>query len=149
MMHHRLAWRHRFSTSSRLELWQHIQSLQKYQSLGKKIKITLKDGKQFDGISGVTSPFDIAASISQSFAQKFIVSKVNGKLYDYAKPLDVDGDCNVEFLDFESSEGKHVFWHSSAHILGQALESLYSAKLAIGPPIQEGGFFYDVYTGEK
>ena len=71
---------------------------------------------------------------------------VKAVLWDLGRPL--EGDCKLELLDFESAEGKMVFWHSAAHLLGGALEQKYGAKLSIGPPV-EGGFYYDAYLGEK
>ncbi|KAH8046743.1 threonyl-tRNA aminoacylation [Aureococcus anophagefferens] len=67
-------------------------------------------------------------------------------LWDLPRPL--EGDCRLELLDFESPEGKMVFWHSAAHLLGAALEQKYGAKLSIGPPV-EGGFYYDAYIGNE
>lgn len=60
------------------------------------------------------------------------------------RPL--EGDCILELLDFEDPTGKSAFWHSSAHLLGQALEQIYGAHLTIGPPLQKG-FYYDSYIG--
>ena len=67
-------------------------------------------------------------------------------MWDLERPL--EGDCEIEFVTFEDKEGKVVFWHSSAHILGSALENLYGAYLCIGPPL-ENGFYYDSYVGEN
>lgn len=65
---------------------------------------------------------------------------MNGELYDLSDKVCADGD--LKFLTFEDPKGKEVFWHSSAHILGAALEKLYGAKLTHGP-VTENGFFYD------
>jgi len=114
----------------------------------KPITITMPDGKTHEGQAFVTSPLDIAKKISKSLVEKSLVAKVNGALWDMARPL-VE-DSTLEFLDFESKEGKYVFWHSSAHILGQAIEKEFKeAKLCIGPPIDDGGFYYDVYMGKE
>jgi threonyl-tRNA synthetase len=67
------------------------------------------------------------------------------ELWDMTRPL--EGDCELEFCTFEDKEGKTVFWHSSAHILGSALENAYGGKLGIGPPLEEG-FYYDFYMGK-
>ncbi len=66
----------------------------------------------------------------------------NFELYDLVRPL--EGDCNIEFVTKEDTEGKTVLYHSSAHILGSALENIYGSNLCIGPPLKEG-FYYDCY----
>eukprot|EP00475_Leptophrys_vorax_P004136 TRINITY_DN12468_c0_g2_i2.p1 TRINITY_DN12468_c0_g2~~TRINITY_DN12468_c0_g2_i2.p1 ORF type:complete len:791 (-),score=237.06 TRINITY_DN12468_c0_g2_i2:42-2414(-) len=112
------------------------------------IEVTLPDGKVINGMRGVSSPYDIAVSIAnEQFAKKFIVARVDGKLHDYGLPL--QNSCKLELLDFNTPEGKHVFWHSSAHVLGEALEARYGGSLAVGPPIDEGGFFYDIELKEQ
>lgn len=73
-------------------------------------------------------------------ADSSVVAKVNDQLHDLFRPI--EEDCSLEFIKFDSPEGKHVFWHSSAHILGEALERVYGAKLAVGPALEEG-FYYD------
>lgn len=70
----------------------------------------------------------------------------NAELWDVFRPL--IGDCKIELLKFDDREGKMVFWHSSAHILGESLETLKGAHLTIGPPV-EGGFYYDSYMGKE
>lgn len=70
----------------------------------------------------------------------------NAELWDVFRPL--IGDCKLELLKFDDREGKMVFWHSSAHILGESLETLKGAHLTIGPPV-EGGFYYDSYMGKE
>lgn len=107
----------------------------------KPIKITLKDGNVKEGTSYETSPMDIANSIGKSFAERQVISKVNGKLWDMPRPL--EEDATLEFLDFEHPEGKAVFWHSSAHILGESCECHYGCHLSHGPPTDDG-FFYDM-----
>jgi threonyl-tRNA synthetase len=73
---------------------------------------------------------------------------VNGEVRDLQRPL--TADSSLVLLDFDTKEGQYTFWHSSAHVLGQALEKEFSeAKLCIGPPVEEGGFYYDVFMGDK
>ena len=72
------------------------------------------------------------------------VADAEWELWDMARPL--EGDCDLQLLKFDDPRGKEVFWHSSAHILGEALESLYGARLTHGPPT-DSGFFYDSYMG--
>lgn len=107
----------------------------------KPIKITLKDGSVKEGTACETSPFEIANSIGKSFLERQVISKVNGELWDLERPL--EGDAELEFLDFEHPEGKMVFWHSSAHVLGEACENHYGCHLSYGPPTEDG-FFYDM-----
>eukprot|EP00761_Pharyngomonas_kirbyi_P012508 gb/GECH01012535.1/.p1 GENE.gb/GECH01012535.1/~~gb/GECH01012535.1/.p1 ORF type:complete len:681 (+),score=214.99 gb/GECH01012535.1/:1-2043(+) len=116
---------------------------------GKSIKVTLPDGTEKEGESFITTPFDIAKSISNGLANNAIVAKVDGKLWDVGRPL--EQDCKVEIIsDWNDPEAKHVFWHSSAHVLGQALERKYHMKLCTGPPLKEGqGFFYEGATDSK
>ncbi len=110
------------------------------------IAITLPDGsvKHFD--AGV-SPMDIAISISEGFARNVISASFNNETVETTTPLTEDG--SLILYTWNNDEGKKAFWHSSAHILAQALEELYPGiKLTIGPAI-ENGFYYDVDFGEK
>ncbi|EDK45731.1 threonyl-tRNA synthetase [Lodderomyces elongisporus NRRL YB-4239] len=107
----------------------------------KPIKITLKDGTEKEGTAWETSPMDIANSIGKSFADRQVIAKVNGELWDMPRPL--EGDVTLQFLDFEHPEGKAVFWHSSVHILGESCECHYGCHLSHGPPTDDG-FFYDM-----
>ena len=107
------------------------------------VKITLKDGKIIDSTSAQT-PMDVCKTLSNSLAKTVVVAQVNGKAWDLNRPF--EGDCTLQFFDFDSPEGTHCFWHSSAHILGQAIELEFpDAQLCIGPPLEDGGFYYDVY----
>lgn len=78
--------------------------------------------------------------VTKETIDKAVVCKVNGQEWDLSRPL--EENCTIEFFSFEDPEGKHVFWHSSAHLLGQALEERFSTKLNIGPAT-ESNFFYD------
>jgi len=113
----------------------------------KPIKITLPDGSILDGVSNETTSLDIAKKISQGLANNAIVAKVNGTLQDLTKPL--SADCKLQILKFDDPQAKYVFWHSTAHILGEALEKIYHCKLCAGPPIDEGGMFYDTMMGSR
>ena len=104
------------------------------------INITLKDGSVRECEAGV-SLLDIARQISSRLAKETLVAKVNDKLTDLNEHL--YQDSAVEFLTFDSEEGQRVFWHSTSHVLAQAVQRLYpEAKLAIGPAIASG-FYYD------
>ena len=109
------------------------------------IHITLPDGsvKTFD--KGAT-PMDVAKSISEGFARNVISANFNGTTVETATPLTTDG--KLVLYTWQDDAGKTAFWHSSAHVLAQAIEELYpGAKLTIGPAI-ENGFYYDVDFGE-
>jgi threonyl-tRNA synthetase len=110
------------------------------------INITLPDGsvKQYE--AGVTG-LDIARSISEGLARKVLAAKVNGQVWDATRPI--SSDATVKLLTWEDDEGKSTFWHSSAHLLAEALESLYpDVKFGIGPAI-ENGFYYDIDLGDR
>lgn len=83
---------------------------------------------------------------SDGLADNAIISKVNGVLWDLDRPL--EEDCNLELLKFDDPEAQSVFWHSTAHILGEALERIYGGCLCYGPPI-ESGFYYDMYLDSE
>lgn len=105
------------------------------------IKITLPDGSERIYPSGV-SPFDIAKSISEGLARVIIAAKVNGNVVEINRPI--NEDASLSLLKWEDKEGKTTFWHSSAHLLAEALESMYpGVKFGIGPAI-DNGFYYDV-----
>ncbi|KCV68697.1 threonyl-tRNA synthetase [Fonticula alba] len=94
-----------------------------------------------------TTAFDIAKLVlGSSDLKKILVAKVNGELWDLSRPL--EADTTIQFYDFDSDEGKEVFWHSSAHVLGQACEFHYCCKLSHGPPTDDG-FFYDMRIPES
>ncbi|KAI8056534.1 uncharacterized protein B0P05DRAFT_560058 [Gilbertella persicaria] len=111
------------------------------------ITITLPDGTTKEGTSWETTPMSIAAGIAKSLAERTIISKVDGELWDLGRPL--EKSCKLELLDFENEEGKMVFWHSSAHMLGEACERHYGCNLCIGPPLKEGGFYYEMGLQER
>lgn len=104
------------------------------------IEITLKDGTVKPGVAWETCPLDIAKEIGKSFVDRQCISKVDGELWDLERPL--ERSARLEFFDFESDEGRRVFWHSSAHVLGEACECNLGAKICLGPPTNEG-FFYE------
>ncbi|KAG8961645.1 threonyl-tRNA synthetase [Tulasnella sp. 425] len=83
-------------------------------------------------------PLDIAKEISKGLADRLVIAKVDGELWDLERPL--KGSCKLELQDFERPEGKKVFWHSSAHVLGEAAEKHYGCQLCLGPPTDEGFF---------
>jgi threonyl-tRNA synthetase len=110
------------------------------------INITLPDGsvRKYDsGVSGL----DIARSISEGLARNVIAAKVNGEVWDATRPISTD--AKVQLLTFRDEDGKATFWHSSAHLMAEALESLYpGVKFGAGPSL-ENGFYYDIDLGDK
>ncbi|MEX2336580.1 MAG: threonine--tRNA ligase [Fulvivirga sp.] len=110
------------------------------------IKITLPDGSVRAYEKGVTAA-DIAMSISEGLARNVLSAKVNGEVIESNRPI--NEDARVQLLTWNDDEGKSTFWHSSAHLLAEALEELYpGVKFGIGPPI-ENGFYYDVDLGDR
>ena len=105
------------------------------------IKITLKDGSLKEFESGIRA-IDVANSISEGLARAIVGAKINGEVKDLKTPI--NDDAKLEFVKFEDKDGKEVFWHTSTHVMAQAIKRLYpEAKLAIGPAI-ENGFYYDI-----
>ncbi|MCI8784061.1 MAG: threonine--tRNA ligase [Dorea sp.] len=105
------------------------------------MKITLKDGsvKEYEGSRSV---LDIAKDISEGLARAATSAKVNGDIVDLRK--EISEDCELELLTFDSEDGKGAFWHTTSHIMAQAVKRLYpETKLAIGPSI-DNGFYYDL-----
>lgn len=110
------------------------------------ISITLPDGsvRQYD--KGITS-MQIAQSISEGLARNVLAAEVNGQVWDASRPI--EEDSNVKLLTWNDDAGKATFWHSSAHLMAEALEALYpGTKFGIGPAI-ETGFYYDVDFGDQ
>lgn len=110
------------------------------------IKIALPDGSIREYAQGVT-PQEIALSISEGLARNVLAANVDGKVVDSNTPI--NGDAKVSLLTWNDADGKSTFWHSSAHLMAEALEALYPGiKFWVGPPV-ENGFYYDVDTGDK
>ncbi len=109
------------------------------------IRITFPDGSVREYEKGVTG-LEIAQSISQRLAQEVLAASVNGETWDLTRPIEEDATVNL--LKWDDEEGKHAYWHSSAHLMAEALQLLYPGiKFGIGPAI-ENGFYYDVDPGE-
>ena len=109
------------------------------------IRITFPDGSVREYEKGVTG-LEIAQSISQRLAQEVLAASVNGETWDLTRPIEEDATVNL--LKWEDDEAKHAYWHSSAHLMAEALQELYPGiKFGIGPAI-ENGFYYDVEPGE-
>ncbi|MNG79457.1 threonine--tRNA ligase [Sphingobacterium sp. GVS05A] len=110
------------------------------------IKITLPDGSVREYQKGITAA-EIALSISEGLARNVLAAEVNGEVWDSARAI--EEDSSVKLLTWNDTKGKSTFWHSSAHLLAEALEVLYPGiKFGIGPAI-ETGFYYDVDFGDR
>lgn len=108
------------------------------------IKITLPDGAVREYAKGA-SAMDVAKSISEGLARKVLAAKINGAVWDASRPI--TGDSTLQLLTWNDMDGKETFWHSSAHLMAEALESFYpGVKFGYGPP-GERGFYYDVDLG--
>jgi threonyl-tRNA synthetase len=109
------------------------------------IKITFPDNSVKEFSEGTTA-MQIAESISPRLAQDVLAAEVNGEIWDLTRPF--SNDATIRLLKWDDEEGKHAFWHSSAHLMAEALLELYpDTKFGIGPAI-ENGFYYDVDLGD-
>ena len=110
------------------------------------IKITFPDQSVKEFAEG-TTPMEIAKNISPRLAQEVLAAKVNGEVWDLTRPL--MHDTAIQLLKWDDEDGKHAYWHSSAHLMAEALQQLYpNVKYGIGPAI-ENGFYYDVDLGDN
>jgi threonyl-tRNA synthetase len=130
---------------SRIDLFDRLYKEQQ-EELAKKprddILITMPDGSIKPGKAYETTAAEIAKGISNSLLKRTVIARVDGEeLWDLERPL--EKSCKLELLDFNDEEGKRVFWHSSAHILGEACERRFACSLCIGPPI-DTGFYYEM-----
>lgn len=108
------------------------------------IKVTLPDGNIREYEEGVSS-MDVAKSISEGLAKKVLAAEINGEVWDLTRPL--KQDAQLRLLTWEDATGKSTFWHSSAHLMAEAVEALYpGVKFWVGPPV-ENGFYYDMDMG--
>ena len=109
------------------------------------ITITFPDGSAREYNKGISS-LEVAEQISPRLAKEVYAATVNGEIWDLTRPINID--ANLKLHKWEDAEAKHAFWHSSAHLMAEALESLYPGmKFGIGPAI-ENGFYYDVDPGD-
>lgn len=110
------------------------------------IKITLPDGAVREYENGTTA-LDIAKSISEGLARKVLAASVNGQVWDATRPI--HENATFKLLTWNDTDGKNTFWHSSAHLMAEAVESMYpGVKFWVGPPV-ENGFYYDMDLGDK
>ena len=110
------------------------------------INITFPDGAVRQYAEGTTA-MDIAKSISEGLARKVIAAGVNGQVWDASRPI--SEDATVKLYTWNDAEGKNTFWHSSAHLMAEAVEGMFpGVKFWVGPPV-ENGFYYDMDLGDK
>jgi threonyl-tRNA synthetase len=133
----------------RIKIWEELKA--KYQAhIASQpqvdITITLPDGKTLPGKAWKTTPNEIAMGISQGLAAATVIAKVNGELWDLDRPF--EKDSSLQLIKFDDEQGKQVFWHSTAHIMGEAMELNYGGCLCYGPPIEQG-FYYDMYLENR
>merc|ERR1712168_1123924 len=134
--------------ADRLAMWDRLKAEQDARiaaEVPKPLTVTLPDGKTVSGETWRTTPYDIALGISKGLADNCVVAKVNGEVWDLDRPF--EGDASLQLIKFEDEEGQMVFWHSSAHILGEAMERVYGGHLCYGPPIEQG-FYYDMHSDD-
>src|SRR5687768_3388440 len=112
------------------------------------IKITLPDGAVREYEKGTTA-LDIAKSISEGLARKVLAAEVNGEVWDATRPL--QNDVTLKLLTWNDPDGRRTFWHSSAHLMAEAVESLYpGVKFWVGPATENPqGFYYDMDLGDR
>jgi threonyl-tRNA synthetase len=112
------------------------------------IKITLPDGAVREYEAGV-SALGVAKSISEGLARKVLAASVNGQVWDAARPI--NNDASLKLLTWDDTDGKLTFWHSSAHLMAEAVESLYpGVKFWVGPALEKSqGFYYDMDLGDR
>src|SRR6188472_1983370 len=110
------------------------------------INITFPDGAVRQYAEGTTA-MDIAKSISEGLARKVIAAGVNGQVWDASRPI--KEDATIKLYTWNDAEGKNTFWHSSAHLMAEAIEGMFpGVKFWVGPPL-ETGFYYDVDFGDQ
>jgi threonyl-tRNA synthetase len=111
------------------------------------IRITFPDGAVREYQEGITA-LEIAKSISEGLARKVLAANVNGQVWDATRP--VNEDATIKFLTWDDKDGKSTFWHSSAHLMAEAVESMFpGAKFWVGPALDNGGFYYDIDLGGR
>nr|XP_019582175.1 PREDICTED: probable threonine--tRNA ligase 2, cytoplasmic isoform X1 [Rhinolophus sinicus] len=110
------------------------------------ITVRLADGKTVQGEVWKTTPYQVAADISQELAESTVIAKVNGKLWDLDRPL--ERDSTLELLMFDNEEAQAVYWHSSAHVLGEAMELYYGGHSCHGLPV-DNRFYYDMFLEDR
>ena len=126
------------------ELWQqHLEEIKNRDHPEINVTLDIGDGNPspVPAKAYETTPGSFLRDVPKDVSNNVVIAKVNGELWDLNRPL--EGDCNVVLVPFTNPEGREVFWHSSAHCLGEACECEYGCLLSHGPPTPQG-FFYDM-----
>lgn len=126
------------------ELWQqHLEETKNIPHPDIKVFLDIGDGNPYSVPAKAyeTTPGTFLRDLDKNVSAEIVCAKVDGELWDLNRPL--EKDCQVALIPFASEEGRSVFWHSSAHCLGEACECHYEALLSHGPPTPQG-FFYDM-----
>lgn len=134
---------------ARMHIWQKLKTEHDERILSqpsKPLQIRIQNGQTYEGISNQTTPFSIYQALNDGSVLGGLVASVNGQLWDMNRPL--EADCSIELLTFENPLAKEVFWRSSAHMLGAAIEQLYGNVLCSGLATS-AGFYYDVLNGNQ
>ena len=114
--------------------------------MSEHINITLPDGSIRQYPAGSTA-LDIAKSISEGLARKVLAAEINGQVWDATRPL--IADAQLKLLTWDDNGGKSTFWHSSAHLMAEAIETMFpGVKFWVGPPV-DNGFYYDIDLGDR
>lgn len=114
--------------------------------MNEQIKITLPDGAVREVPKG-SSALDVAKTISEGLARKVLAAEVAGQVWDATRPI--EEDATLKLLTWDDNGGKSTFWHSSAHLMAEAIESMFpDVKFWVGPPV-DNGFYYDVDLGDR
>ena len=125
------------------ELWQqHLNEVKNKPHSDINVTLDLGDGPSIAVAKAwETTPAQLLKDVPKEISAEAVVAKVDGNLWDLSRPL--ENDCSLSYVLFTSPEGREVFWHSSAHCLGEACECEYNCLLSHGPPTPQG-FFYDM-----
>ena len=130
------------------ELWQQYKSeLQAKDKPEVTIEVVqeAKDPLSLQVNAWETTPAHLLKHLDKAFTSQVVVAKIDGELWDLDRPI--EKACKISYVQFSATEGRMVFWHSSAHVLGEACECHYHCHLSHGPPVEEG-FFYDMRIRE-
>lgn len=134
---------------TRIKIWQRLKAEHDERILSQpsqSLKVRMQNDKTYEGILNQTTPFSIYNTLNDGNVHGGLVASVNGQLWDMNRPL--EGDCSIQWLTFKHPSAKEVFWRSSAHILGAAIEQLFGNVLCTGVATNTG-FYYDVLNGSK
>lgn len=131
------------------QLWQeHLEEVKNKPHSDINVTLSLGDGNTsvIPAKAWETTPAQLLKHVPKEVSAEIVISKVDGQLWDLGRPF--EGECTVSYVPFSDPEGREVFWHSSAHCLGEACECEYGCLLSHGPPTPQG-FFYDMAMPDR